>query len=184
MRNPFDSTTLDTGNELVSKMAAENKRRWEEMITSTDLTGNSRKAWQTIIKISNDPTASKPPCLVTANQVAHQLLVNGRGEIPTKPKLFPIREDDSSLVFPFTEEEYKKDITTLKNKKAAGIDDVLVEQLKNLGPRTHRWLHSMLNVCFTENRIPKVWRQSKIITILKPGKTEELQTYIPPMPYV
>ena len=50
------------------------------------------------------------------------------------------------------------------------IDDVLVEQLKNLGPRAHRWLQSMLNVCFTENRIPKVWRQSKIIAILKPGK--------------
>ena len=28
----------------------------------------------------------------------------------------------------------------------------------------------MLNVCFTENRIPKVWRQSKIIAILNPGK--------------
>ena len=173
MSNPFDSTTLDTGNELISKMAAENKKRWEEMITSTDLTGNSRKAWQTIRKISNDPTAPKPPCLVTANQVAHQLLVNGRGEMPTKPKcpkLSPISEDDSSLVFPFTEEEYKKGIAALKNKKAAGIDDVLVEQLKNLGPRAHRWIHSMLNVCFTENRIPKVWRQSKIIAILKPGK--------------
>ena len=59
----------------------------------------------------------------------------------------------SSLVFPFTEEEYKKGIVTLKNKKAAGIDDVLVEQLKYLGPRAHIWLHSMLNVCFTENRI-------------------------------
>ena len=84
MSNPFDNTTLDTGDELISKMAAENKGRWEEMITSTDLTGNSRKAWQTIRRISNDPTASKPP--VTANQVAHQLLVNGRGEMPTKPK--------------------------------------------------------------------------------------------------
>ena len=28
----------------------------------------------------------------------------------------------------------------------------------------------MLNVCFTEKRIPKVWRQSKIIAILKPRK--------------
>ena len=78
------------------------------MITSTDLTDKSRKAWHTIINISNDTTASKPPCLVTANQVAHQLLVNGRGEMPTKPKcpkLFTISEDDSSLVFPFTVEE-------------------------------------------------------------------------------
>ena len=93
------------------------------MITSTDLTGNCWKAWQTIRKISNDPTVSKPPCLVTANQVAHQLLVNGRGDMPTKPKcpkLSPISEDDSALLFPFTEEEYKKGMVTLKNKKAAG----------------------------------------------------------------
>ena len=34
MSNSFDSTTLDTGNKLISKMAAENKSRWEEMITS------------------------------------------------------------------------------------------------------------------------------------------------------
>ena len=63
----------------------------------------------------------------------------------------------------------KKGIATLENKNAAGIDDVLVEQ-KKLGPRSHRWLHSMLNVCFTENCIPKIWRQSKIISILKPRK--------------
>ena len=97
------------------------------MITSTNLTGNSRKALQTIRKISNDLRAPKPPCLVTANQVAHQLLINGRGEMPTKPKcskLSSISEDDSSLVFPVTEEESKKDIATLKNKKVAGIDDV------------------------------------------------------------
>ena len=82
------------------------------MITSTDLTGNSRKALQIIRKISNDPTASKLPCLVTAHQVSPKLFVNGRGKMPTKPKcpkLSPIsEEDDSSLVFPFTEEEYKK----------------------------------------------------------------------------
>ena len=92
--------------------------------------------------------------------------------MPTKPKcpkLAPISEDDFSLVFPFTDEEYKKGIATLKNKKATGIDDVLVEQL-DLGPRDHKWLHSMLNVCFTGNRIPKLWRKSKIIAKLKPGK--------------
>ena len=143
MSNPLDSTTLDTGNELISKMAAENKRRWEEMITSTDLTGNTRKAWQTIKKISNDPIAPNPPCLFTANQVAHQLLVNDLGEMltmPKCPKLFLISEDDSSLVLPFTEEEYKKGIVTLKNK-AAGIDDVLVEQLKLClhNPCPQRW---------------------------------------------
>ena len=44
---------------------------------------------------------------------------------------------DESMVYPFSEEEYRKGIATLKNNKAAGIDDILVEQLKNLGPKTH-----------------------------------------------
>ena len=129
MSIPFVTTTLDTGNEFDQQDSS-----WEQ----EEMGGDQH---------------------ITANQVAHQLLVNGRGEMPIKakcPNLSPIREDDSSLVFPFTEEEYKKGIATLKNKKVAGIDDVLVEQLKNLGPRAHRWIHSMLNVCFTENRITKV----------------------------
>ena len=50
------------------------------------MTHNSRKAWKTIRKLYNDPTTSNAPCLVSANQVAHQLIVNGRGSIPTKPK--------------------------------------------------------------------------------------------------
>ena len=50
------------------------------------MTHNSRKAWKTINKLSNDQTSPNPTCLVTANQVAHQLLVNGRGTMPSKPK--------------------------------------------------------------------------------------------------
>ena len=92
--------------------------------------------------------------------------------MPTKPKCpaLPTVEGKPSLVSAFSEEEYRKGIAALKNNKAAGIDDILVEQLKTLGPKAHKWLHTMLNTCFTENKIPKIWRQSKIIAILKPGK--------------
>ena len=55
------------------------------------------------------------------------------------------------MVYPFGEEEYKRSIAALKNNKAAGIDDVLVEQLKNLGLKTHKCLLVMLNNCFTQN---------------------------------
>ena len=105
------------------------------------MTHNSCKAWTTIRKLSNDPTTSNPPCLVSANQVAHQLLVNGRGTMPSKPKhpiLPPATEGDYSMVYPFSEEEYRKGVAILKNNKASGRDDVLVEQLKNLGPKAHR----------------------------------------------
>ena len=59
--------------------------------------------------------------------------------MPTKPKCpaLPTVEGKPSLVSAFSEEEYRKGIAALKNNKAAGIDDILVEQLKNLGPKAH-----------------------------------------------
>ena len=164
-------------------MTQEKRKRWEEVITSTNMIHNSRKAWKTIRKLSNDPTTSNPPCLVSANKVAHQLLVNGRGTMPSKskrPVLPPATEGDYSRVYSFSEEEYRKGVAMLKNNKASGRDDFLEEQLSNLGPNAHRWLLTMLNKFFMENKIPTQWRQSKINDILKPG----LQTNIPLVSYV
>ena len=137
------------------------------------MTHNSRKARKTIRKLSNDPTTSNRPCLVSANQVAHQLLVNGRGTMPSKPKrpvLPPATERDFSMVYPLSEEEYRRGVALLKNNKAAGRDDVLVNQLRNIGPNAHRWPLTMLNKCFMENKIATLWKQSNIIVILKNGK--------------
>ena len=87
-RNSTQATLLpkETENKLIDTMKEEKKKRWEEVITSIDLTHNSRKAWQTIKKLSNNPTFPNPPCLVNSNQVAHHLFVNGQGTMPTKPK--------------------------------------------------------------------------------------------------
>ena len=102
--------TMESGNLLLDKMTDEKRKIWEEVITSTNMTHNSRKTWKTINKRSNDPTSSNPPCLVTANQVTHQLL-NGRGTMPFMPKrpvLPPATEGDISKVYPFSEGEYNK----------------------------------------------------------------------------
>ena len=165
-------------------MKEEKKKRWEEVITSIDLTHNSRKTWQTIKKLSNDPTSPNPPCLVNSNQVTHHLLVNGQGTIPTKPKCpaLPTVEGKPSLVSVFSEEEYRKGIAALKNNKAAGIDDILVEQLKNLGPKTHKWLHTMLNTYPQDMEAIKDYRHSEAREGL--CDSEELLTNNPPVPHL
>ena len=119
--NPFAEGTLETGNKLIDTMKEEKKKRWEEVITSIDLTHHSRKAWQTIKKLSNDPTSPNHPCLVNSNQVAHHLLVNGQGTMPTKPKCpaLPTVKGKPSLVSAFSEEEYRKGIAALKNNKGS-----------------------------------------------------------------
>ena len=153
-------------------MTEEKRKRWEEFITSTNMTHNSRKAWKTIRKLSNDHTTSNPPCILITNQVAPQLQVHGRGTMPSKPNrpvLPPATEGDYPMVYPINKEDCRKGVAILKNNKASSRDHVLVEQLKNLGPKAHRWLLTMLNKCFMENKIQTLWRQSKIIAILKPG---------------
>ena len=98
--------------------------------------------------------------------------------MPTKPKcskLSPISEDDFSLLFPFTEEEY---IGTLKNMKAAGIDDVLVEQLKNLIAK--RMVHREPNSQSMED----IENHCNTETVQRLIDTEELQTYIPHMSHI
>ena len=100
--NPFDNRAMESGNLLLDKMTEKKRNIWEEVITSTHMTHNSRTAWKTINKLSNDPTSSNPPCLVTANQVAHKLLVNGRGTMPSKPKRPVLTQQQKEIPQRFT----------------------------------------------------------------------------------
>ena len=57
-------------------------------------------------------------------------------------------EGDYSMVYHFSEEEYRKGVAILTNNKASGRYAVLVEQLNNIGTNAHIWLLTMLNKCF------------------------------------
>ena len=147
--NTFGNRTMESGNLLLNKITEERRKIWEEVITSTNMTHNSQKS------------LSNPPCLVTANQVSHQLLVNDRGTMPSKPKrpvLPPATEGDTSKVYPFSKGKYNKGVAALKNNKAVGRYDILVGQLKLTSGTTkaHKWLLTMLNICFVENKIPTI----------------------------
>ena len=129
------------------------------------MTHNIRKAWNTIRKLPNDPTTSKPK----------------------RPVLPPTTERDYSMVYPFSEEEYRKGVAIMKNNEASGSDDVQVEQLKTPGPKAYRWLLTMLNKCFMENKFSTLWtiqdyRHTEAWELLCDSK--ETHTNIPQVSYV
>ena len=104
--SPFSSSTMEYGIKLLDKMP-DKTTRWEE-ITTTNMTHNSPKVWKFIRKLSNGPATSIPPCLVSANQVAHQLLINGKNTMPSTQKrhvLSTVTEGTTSMVYPFSEGE-------------------------------------------------------------------------------
>ena len=84
--DPFDNGTIETANVLMNSMKEEKKMRWEEVIISINMTHNSRKAWKIIKHVFKDLTSPISPCLVSANQVAHQSLINSRGTMFNKEK--------------------------------------------------------------------------------------------------
>jgi len=48
------------------------------------------------------------------------------------------------------------------------------EFLKHLGPKALTWLADLFTIMTWEQRIPKIWRQEKIIALTKPGKDPHL----------
>ena len=70
--NPF-------GEEILAHEAREERRRmWQNVIKSKDLKHKSKKAWVLMWRLSNDPTTSTAHTNVTANEVAQQVLLNGK----------------------------------------------------------------------------------------------------------
>ena len=70
-------------------------------------------------------------------------------------------------------EELMKGIKIMKNNNAAGLTDMLCEQIKHMGPKAMVWLKEMMNNILL-SKFPKLWRKSKVIAILKPGKESSL----------
>ena len=98
-----------------------------------------------------------------------KVIVNGRGNMSSKPKrpVIPETEAGTSMVSPFSEDEYRKGVATLKNNKAAGRDDVLMEQLKNLSPNAHKWLHVMVNHRLLIQKLYNITQDSALCRVVQ-----------------
>ena len=89
-------------------------------------------------KLSKDYKQLQQQCKVTADQAAHQLLLKGKGISTHRPSKANITDNhitEHFLTSPFTIEELMKGIKIPMNIKAAGLDNMLCEQIKHLGPK-------------------------------------------------
>ncbi|KAL1460605.1 hypothetical protein WDU94_012577 [Cyamophila willieti] len=172
--DPFADETIQFGEELLISLTEAKKNRWCDLMESLDMKGNSRRAYKLLKNLSNDPTQPEQiHTNVTPDQVAHQLLKNGKTNFKVKNiKIKREINENHFLEEPFTVGELQEAIKMMKSKvnKAAGVDDIRTEQLKNFGPETLKWVTSLCNNCVTSLQIPKTWRKAHIVPLVKPGK--------------
>ena len=77
---------MKLGDALLDEISESQRSKWQDMIESTDVIHSSLKAWKTIKKLTKDYAAPQQQYRVTADQVAHQLIVNGKGKKTTSHK--------------------------------------------------------------------------------------------------
>jgi len=102
------------------------------------MTRNRKKAWRLIKKLSGDPTIHRTCINVTANQVASELLKNGKPRRKIKRDKMIIDKNNEYHIFDhdFQINEFITSLKEIKNGKAAEYDEVTIEQIKHFGPGT------------------------------------------------
>ena len=178
-----------TATALLHKLDEVRRARWSEVVESVDFTHSSRKAWQTINKLTGRST-THPRCTVTANVIASQLLNNGR--FPDADRDFArwtSREvtslsraatADTNLSSDFTGEELEAAIKKLKSGKAQGRDNIHPEFVIHQSAKTTAWLCSFLTSCFRRSKLPKTWRRATVVALPKPNKpAQDPKSYRP-----
>ena len=77
---------------------------------------------------------------------------------------------EPNLTSQFTAQEFSNDIAALKNGQAISFDAIFTEELKHFGQQAKKCLLELFNRSVETNRILKIWRKSRVIALLKPGK--------------
>ena len=171
-----------TAEALLQRLDTTRRDRWTEVVESIDFTHSSRKAWQTINRLTGRCT--KPPsCPVTADAIASELLKNGRFPDADKDvarlitqevtSLSRVASADSNLSGEFTADELSKAMSKLKPGKAPGRDNIHPEFVMHQSTITSSWLCAFFSSCYQRCKLPKIWRRASVIALPKPNKPAE-----------
>ena len=145
-QDPFAAATITAGDELAQALTVEQRKTWQNLIENTDMTHNSKKAWSLIKKLSNDPRKADQHVNVTPNQVAQQLILNGK--VPNRQRQSKIKrcgQENHDFDDDFTIIKLQNSFMHVNNGKDAGLDEILTDEIKNFGPVMMQWVLILLN---------------------------------------
>jgi hypothetical protein len=83
-------------------------------------------------------------------------LLNEGSESEQPTRLVDLRDDGVDIDLP-SREEIERALKYLKNNKAAGVDSIAAELLKNGGPNLVDALHAVIQQAWTSKILPRNW---------------------------
>ena len=178
-----------TATALLHKLDEVRRARWTEVVASVYFTHSSRKAWQTINKLTGR-SATHSGCPVTANAIASQLQNNirfpdadrdfARWTSREVTSLSRAATADANLSSDFTVEELEAAIKKLKSGKAPGRDNIHPEFVIHQSAKTTAWLCSFFTSCFRRSKLPKTWPRATVVAVPNQNKpAQDPKSYRP-----
>lgn len=174
------SNNPDDANDLLNSLNEARKTKWMNQTENLDSHKSSRKFWSLLRKFGSAKVTSKRSCnQVSPNQIASKLISNSKVHL-NKLRQNSVKKElkrhlrnlpsNSNLSLEFTLDELNIGLTDVKCGKAAGLDGIFPEFIKNFQKESKSWLVRFFNDILKKQRLPKEFKRAKILSIVKPGK--------------
>ena len=179
-QNPGDIRIPELNNNIDKLTKEHRKKKWTEHLSKCQQ--GSKKLWKTIKGLSNIPKQPENQGIKFNNKITNDPKLMAKKfnsqYTPSSDKkpdqrlrnyLRKLKKPKGSKVN-FTPSQVKKAIQKSKSSKALGPDEISPIMLKNIGPHGINFLTELYNRSINSGVIPRIWKQGKIIPLLKPGK--------------
>ena len=178
-------------DRLVKKSCRKDKKKWLEGKGAEAQEAADRNDVRTLYRIVNElsgtknissvPIKNKNGKLLTTQDEQHKRWVEHFRETLNQPDpvtthnfdMENAQEELQVNTGEITIAEVQIAIQTLKNNKAAGLDEISAELLKYGGHTMAKELTLLFNLCWQNGKVPEDWRRGAIVKIPKKGNISE-----------
>lgn len=146
-----------------------------------DVRRSNRHAWNIIKKLDPDKSRkNQKTALISADDISRQIKERGKHrpdhkfERDTRHEFQQISKNcpvsDPTLAAPISSGGMRAAMSTIKLGKAADVDGIYLEKIKNLGSKALSWLAAAMTDVIMTTDYPARLLHANVIAILKPGK--------------
>lgn len=164
------------------------KTSWHEKTNGLNLDKSGHKLWNLCKSLNNERNPQAPVILKKNGDVYHgkeaaRLFIekyetiscidvskDEEAEMKAASKEAESGKYPQEMLLPFTILELEAALSSVKEKRAPGIDGITGELLKNLGHKGKKKLLQLFNESWKTGVVPQVWKDAEMIPIPKPDK--------------
>lgn len=138
-----------------------------------DFSKSSRNAWSLLRRLRGAAKRTNTKSKIKVDLIAQKAPSDKAFTREIRKKYRRLRRGKAHLSRPFTLGEIDQALTKVKQGKAAGFDGIYPEFLTHTGKHVRMWLANFFTDCLMKDKLPPIFKKSKVIALLKPGKLPE-----------